>query len=495
MLAVGLDVTVLNIALPTLSTQLGASTAQLQWFASGYTLVLAALLLPAGMLGDRYGRRRVLLAALVGFGAASLWCAYAGSAGNLIAARVALGAAAAFVQPLSLSVFLVLFPDAGDRQRAMAVLAGAMMLGLPLGPALGGYLLAHFWWGSVFLINIPLVVVAILAAAVLVPESRGDLAPRVDVGGVVLSSAGLVGVTYGVIAAGEQQWTATSAVVALAGGAALLTGFVAWERRCRYPLVDLGLFRSSRFAWGVSFVTLIGFSMFGLMFFLPLFFQAVQGSDTLRAGLKLLPMIAGVFVGTGVAGRVRPLVGPHAIPAGGLALIAGGLLIGATIPQTTGYGFTACWLVVLGLGLGLAMTRTMTTTLDALPAARSGVGSALVQTMRQVGGALGVALLGALANSGYRRGLHVGGLPTAVADAVRDSVAGGVAAAAKLHDQQLLENVRVAFVHAMDTTLLVSGGVAALAAILALRFPTLAAGDARASAPSRPEIPATAGRR
>jgi EmrB/QacA subfamily drug resistance transporter len=495
MLAVGLDVTVLNIALPTLSIQLDASTVQLQWFASGYTLVLAGLLLPAGMLGDRYGRRRVLLAALVGFGAASLWCAYAGSAGNLIAARVALGAAAAFVQPLSLSVFLVLFPDAGDRQRAMAVLAGAMMLGLPLGPILGGYLLQHFWWGSVFLVNIPLVVVAVLAAAVLVPESRGDLAPRVDVGGVVLSSAGLVGVTYGVIAAGEQHWTATSAVVALAAGAALLAAFVVWEQRCRYPLVDLGLFRSSRFAWGVSFVTLIGFSMFGLMFFLPLYFQAVQGSDTLRAGLKLLPMIAGVFVGTGVAGRVRPLVGRHAMPAGGLALIAGGLLIGATSPQTTGYGFTACWLVVLGLGLGLAMTRTMTTTLDALPAAQSGVGSALVQTMRQVGGALGVALLGALANSGYRRGLDVGGVPTAVADAVRDSVAGGVAAAGKLHDQQLLEDVRTAFVHAMDTTLLVSGGVAALAAILALRFPRLAGVDARPAAPSGPELPATAGRR
>jgi len=370
-----------------------------------------------------------------------------------------------------------------------------MMLGLPLGPILGGYLLQHFWWGSVFLINIPLVLVAALAAAALVPESRGDVQPRVDAIGVVLSSGGLVGVTYGVIAAGEHHWTATSAVVPLAAGAAVLAGFVVWERRCTYPLVELGLFRSSRFAWGTSFVTLIGFSMFGLMFFLPLYFQAVQGSDTLGAGLKLLPMIAGVLVGTGVAGRIGPLVGVRAIPAAGFALIAGGLLIGATSTRTTGYGFTAGWLVLVGLGLGLAMTRTMTTALDAVPARQGGVGSALVQTMRQVGGALGVALLGALANSGYRHGLDVGSLPAAVAGAVRGSVAGGVVVAEKLHEPQLLEDVRAAFVHAMDTTLLVSGGVAALAAVLALAYPRLTAIYPGPAAPGSAQFPVTAGRR
>jgi hypothetical protein len=260
-------------------------------------------------------------------------------------------------------------------------------------------------------------------------------------------------------------------------------------------LVDLGLFRSSRFAWGTSFVTLIGFSMFGLMFFLPLYFQAVQGSDTLGAGLKLLPMIAGVLVGTGVAGRVGPRVGRHAAPAGGFALIAGGLLIGATSARTTGYGFTAGWLVLVGVGLGLAMTRTMITAVDAVPARHGGVGSALVQTMRQVGGALGVALLGALANSGYRHGLGLGGLPAGVAGAVRGSVAGGVVVAEKLHETQLLKQVCTAFVQAMDTTLLVSGGVAALAAVLALWFPRLAAIRQGPAAPASVEIPVPAGRR
>jgi MFS transporter, DHA2 family, multidrug resistance protein len=481
LVAVGLDTTVLTVALPTISVDLGASIGQLQWFASGYALAMAATLLPAGMLGDRYGRRPLLLLALCAFGATSVWCAHAGSPAQLVAARVLLGGCAAFLVPLSMSVFLVLFPEQGERQRAMAVLSSATMLGLPLGPVLGGYLLRSFWWGSVFLINVPLVALAIAAVTLLVPDSRGIVTPRIDATGMLLSSVGLAALTYGVIAAGEHSWTAASALAPVAAGALLLAGFVAWERRTAYPLVELGLFRSSGFAWGAVLATLVGFALLGLMFFLPLYYQEIQGSDPLGAGLKLLPMIAGVLAGAGVAGRMRPDAGARTVPATGFALMAAALLVGSTTSVGTGYGFAAGWLTVLGIGVGLAMTRTMTGALDAVAVGRAGAGTALLQTLRQVGGAFGVALLGAFANSGYQDGVQVGGLPAPLAETVRGGVAGGVAVARRLGRPGLLADVRGAYVDAMDATLLICAGIAALAAILALVF--------LAPAPGRP-VPA-----
>jgi MFS transporter, DHA2 family, multidrug resistance protein len=470
MLAVGLDVTVLNVALPTVSTSLHASTSQLQWFADGYTLVMAAMLLPAGMLGDRIGRKRLLLAALVLFGGASLWCAFAGSPGMLIAARVCLGLAAAFLTPLGSAVFLVLFPDPAERTKAMSVLGSAMMLGLPLGPVVGGALLEHFWWGSVFLINVPLVVLALVAVTMLVPESRGERAPGIDLFGIVLSSAGLVGITYGVIEAGQAGWGATAAWLPMAAGVFVLAWLVPWERRTRDPLVDLSLFASRGFTWGTVFTTMVSFAMFGLMFFLPLYYQSVQGSSTLGTGLKLLPMIGGLLVGASVAGRIRADVGYTSIPAAGFLLTAGGLFLGATTSLESGYGFTALWLVIMGVGLGLAMTRTMTAALNALSTDRAGVGSALIQAMRQVGGAIGIALLGSFANSGYRGRLTLPALPAPVTDALRGSVATGVQVAQRLRIPGLFDTVRSAFVGAMDTTLWVCGGVGALAAVLAVAF-------------------------
>jgi DHA2 family multidrug resistance protein-like MFS transporter len=473
MLAVGLDVTVLNVALPTVSTSLHASITQLQWFADGYTLVMAAMLLPAGMLGDRIGRKRLLLGALVLFGGASAWCAFAGNPAMLIAARVCLGLAAAFMTPLASAVFLVLFPQPAERTKAMAVLSSAMMLGLPLGPVVGGALLEHFWWGSVFLINVPLVVLAVVAVALLVPESKGDRPPGIDFVGIVASSAGLVGVTYGVIEAGQAGWGAVAAWAPLVAGVLVLAWLVPWERRMTRvgdPLIDLGLFSSRGFTWGTVFTTMVSFAMFGLMFFLPLYYQSVQGSTTLGSGLKLLPMIGGLLVGAGIAGRVKPTVGYTSIPTAGFLLTAGGLFLGATTTLGSGYGFTAIWLVVMGAGLGLAMTRTMTAALNALSTDRAGVGSALIQAMRQVGGAIGIALLGSFANSGYRDRLTLPSLPPQVTDALRGSVATGVQVAAQLRIPGLFDAVRSAFVGAMDTTLWVCGGVAASAGVLAVLF-------------------------
>src|SRR5208282_3705134 len=314
-LVVGLDLTVLNLALPTIATDLHASTSDLQWISDAYSLVLAAAMLPAGLLGDRFGRKKVLLIALVLFGASSAACAYATSTGELIAARAVLGIGAAAIFPLSLSVIPVLFAPE-ERQQAIALMASATFISFPIGPIVGGYLLDHFWWGSVFLINVPVVVLALIAVALLLPESRSDQRPRLDIVGVILSSAGLAGLTYGFIQAGQDGWTDATALGTIAAGVAVLAVFVAWERRLTQraqagaagsrrtldggasvgirPLIELRLFRSAGFTWGTVLATLVSFAMFGIFFAMPQYFQEVRGVNAMGSGLRLLPMIGGM---------------------------------------------------------------------------------------------------------------------------------------------------------------------------------------------------------
>jgi EmrB/QacA subfamily drug resistance transporter len=469
LLAVGLDLTVLNVALPTMAVSLRADTGQLQWIADAYTLVLAATLLPAGQLGDRYGRKKLLITALLVFGAASAACAYAPNTGSLIAARAVLGMAAAFLMPLSLSVLAVLFTPA-ERPRAVGVWATANSIGIPLGPIVGGWLLDHFWWGSVFLINVPLVIIAVIATVLLVPESRSGLRRRFDGLGVLLSAAGLLGVTFGLIEAGERGWGDGLALGMLAGGIVMSALFVRWQRRTTHPLADLELFASREFTWGTLLTTVANFTMFGLLFALPQYFQAVDGSDALITGLRLLPLIGGLLVGVRLADRIGRLTTPKVIIAVGYAAIAVGLGLGATTGAHSGYGFIATWLSIMGFGLGAAMPTAMAMAIGPLTAERSGAGSALQMAMRQVGGAVGVAVLGTVLASGYRSRLHLTGLPAPVADAARASVNAGVRAARAVGSPELLAGVRGAFTHGMDSTLWVSGGIAAAAVVLAIVF-------------------------
>src|SRR5712671_1026724 len=317
-LVVGLDLTVLNLALPTIATDLHASTGDLQWISDAYSLVLAAAMLPAGLLGDRLGRKKVLLVALVLFGASSAACAYAANTGELIMARAVLGIGAAAIFPLSLSVIPVLFAPE-ERQKAIALMASATFISFPIGPIVGGYLLDHFWWGSVFLINVPVVALALIAVARLLPESRSEQRPSVDILGVILSSAGLAGLTYGFIKAGQNGWTDTAALATIVAGVAVLAALVAWERWLtgRYessgagtprggrgagalgvrPLIELRLFRSAGFTWGTTLATLVSFAMFGLFFAMPQYFQEVRGVNAMGSGLRLLPMIGGMVIG------------------------------------------------------------------------------------------------------------------------------------------------------------------------------------------------------
>jgi DHA2 family multidrug resistance protein-like MFS transporter len=491
-LVVALDLFVLTLALPTVSADLHASSGDLQWFVDAYSLVLAAALLPAGLLGDRIGRKRLLVGALVLFGISSLACAYATSAGQLIAARAVLGLAAAVILPMSLAVLPVLF-TAAERPRAIAAVGGATFLGYPIGPILGGWLLDHFWWGSVFLINIPVVVIAVIAVTLLMPESHGEGRLRIDLTGIVVSSAGLTSLTYGLIKAGDNGWTDRVAIITMAAGVVALAAFVVSERvisrarrasRPTLPLVDLELFGSAGFTWGTVLSTLVSFALFGLVFAMPQYFLDVRGLDSLGAGLRMLPMIGGLALGLTLGQRLQtprrqragapadpaPLVSPKVIVAIGFAIMATALAIGAGTTIGSSAAFAAIWFAVTGFGLGMAMPTALNAALGALSPERSGSGSALITAMRQVGGTIGVAVLGTVLATVYRSHLHIVGLPAAATDAIRKSVAGGVATARAAGSPQLLDTVRLAYVHGLDVMLWACSGIAIVSALLALAF-------------------------
>jgi MFS family permease len=535
MLVVGLDLTVLNLALPTIANSLHASTSDLQWFNDAYSLVLAAALLPAGLLGDRYGRKKVLTTALAIFGASSAACAYAATSGELIAARAVLGLGAAAIMPLALAIIPVLFTPE-ERQKATAVMASTMFLSFPIGPLVGGALLDRFWWGSVFLINVPVVLLALVAVTFLMPESRSAQRPRVDFAGVAISSAGLIGLTYGFIRAGQDGWSNAAAIAAIAAGAVALAAFAAWERaltrhgerettgaatitqagrdagtragapaetRTVRPLIELALFRSAGFTWGTILATLVTFAMFGILFAMPQYFQEVRGVNALGSGLRLLPLVGGMLAGMiggtrlqsprrNAAGLpIEPLAGARSMVAAGFAVMAAGLAVGAFTTVTSGTGFAAAWFAVSGLGLGVAVPSAMNAALGALSAERSGAGSALIMAMRQVGATIGVAVLGTILSNVYQARLTSAALPAPVAGAVKSSVAAGVVVAHKLRSASLLETVRTAFVHGMDIMLWTCGGIALVSALLALAFlPRLArssAGPAESAEPGTSE--------
>ncbi len=501
-LVVGLDLFVLSLALPTLSVDLHATTGDLQWFVDSYSLVLAATLLPAGLLGDRVGRRKMLTVALIVFGLASLACAYSTSTGELIAARAVLGLAAAVIMPLALAVLPVMFSPE-ERPRAIGIVGGATFLGYPLGPILGGWLLDKFWWGSVFLINVPIVVIAVTAVLFLMPESRGQRQVTIDIVGVLLSSAGLASLTYGFIRPGDTGWSDPAAIATIVAGAVVLAGFIGWERTIRgsgrLPLVDLELFRSAGFSWGTALATMISFALFGLTFAMPQFFLDVKGFDSLASGIRMLPMIGGLVVGLAASQRLQSprttrdgvVVGPPPVSApvlgaAGFAIMAVALAIGTATSAASGSGFVSGWFAATGLGLGLAMPTMLNAALSALSPERSGSGSALMTAARQVGATIGVAVLGTALSTVYRSRLSLPGVPPRIEEVARDSVGTGVAVARQLHSPQLLGAVHAAYASGVDVMLWICAGIAIAAAVLAALFlPRQPGGRPPAAEPTR----------
>ena len=473
----GLDLTVLNLALPTLAGSLHASTSALQWIVDSYSLVVAAVMLPGGLLGDRYGRKKFLLFALVVFGAGSLWCAYSTSSGELIAARAALGVGAAMLVPLALGIVPTMFTEE-ERPRAVSVLLGTTVIAYPIGPILGGWLLTHFWWGSVFLINVPVTMLAVLAVATLLPESRATKRPFLDVGGIVGSSAALILLTYGGVEAGSVGWGSTRTVVWMVAGVVALVLLVLWERRVvrhygEQPLIDLSLFRSACFSWGTILATVVSFAMFGLLFTVPQYFQDVRGTDAMGSGLRLLPMILGLIIGAALADRVVALlggIGPKTVVAIGFVLMAVGLVIGTGLQSTSSTLFMAVWIGVTGAGVGFSLPTSMDAALGQLSKEASGVGSGLIQAVRQTGATFGVAVLGSIISAAYVSHLQLGGLPAADAAVVKDGVAGGVAVAHATNSTALLNNVFDAFTHGARDMLWICAGLSVVGAILTVVF-------------------------
>jgi DHA2 family multidrug resistance protein-like MFS transporter len=473
-LAVGLDVTVLSVALPTLAVALHASESDLQWFSAGYALTLAAGMLPAGVLGDRFGRKRVMLGALVLFGAGSVACAYAPGAAAFIAARVVLGAAGAAIVVMALSVVAVLFTEE-ERPRAVGIWAAANFLALPLGPILGGWLLTHYWWGWVFLMNVPVAALGVIAVIALVPESRASERPALDPIGMLAASLGLAGVTYGLIELGRKGWTDPGSLAILAAGVAVIAGFFLWERRLTLrpggrPLIDLSLFAAPGFTWGVILASLGGLALVGLIFTMPQYSQGVVGVDPQGAGFRLLPVIVGLVAGAVPADRLATWAGAKLTVAVGFAITGVGLLVGAMTTVDSNVGFVAVWMGVVGLGMGIGFATAASAALMNVPSDRSGVASALIQAMQKVGAPFGAAILGSVLVTGYQSQLNLAGLPAALAGAVRLNVFAGVKVAESVHSPALLFNVRQAFVHGMDEALVVSALIAAVAVLLALAF-------------------------
>ncbi len=468
-LALNFDATVLTLALPTLADSLRASTSDLQWFSTGYLLAFAAVMIPGGMLGDRFGRKRVLAAALIVFAVGSGACAAATTTASFLAARLLLGLAAGFATPLTLSVLPTVFGEE-DRNKAVAAVTAATMLAYPLGPILGGWILSTFWWGWVFLLNLPIVALALLCVTFFLPESRAPDRHGVDWPGVASASGGLTIVSYGLIEAGAHGWTRPRPLAEIALGAAVLTVFVLWERRVSEPLLDLGLFRSPRFTWGTTLATVISFALIGIFFSEPLYFQEILGTDAMGSGVRLLPMIAGLLVGAGAGAKLAEFLGARVCVSLGFAILAGGLAVGAGTSLGDGTGFAATWLSAVGLGTGLAMPTTIDAALGALAPADAGVGSGTVQALRMVGSSFGAAILGSVVNAGYRGRIDAAGLPPEVESVARNSVAAGTDLARQLHAPDLVALVRAAYVHGLDLSLLASAAAAVIGTVLALAF-------------------------
>jgi EmrB/QacA subfamily drug resistance transporter len=468
LLVVVLDNTVLNVAMRTIADPvhgLGASQSQLEWAINSYTLVFAGLLFTAGVLGDRFGRRLTLLVGLALFGAASLVSAYAQDPGQLIAARALMGIGGAAVLPATLSIISNVF-DPRERGRAIGVWAGSVGLAVAIGPVVGGLLLEHFWWGSVFLINVPIVIAGIIAALAIVPESRDPKPGRVDAVGVLLSIAGLVVLVYGVVDGGDHGFGRPTSWGSILGGLAILAAFIGYERRISFPSLDVRLFANPRFSAAVATVGLVFFAAMGSMFFTAFYLQLVRGYSPLKTGLLMVPFaIAQMVFAPRSAAMVRRF-GPRTVIAVGMALVM--VVLGGFAFVTAG---TPIWLVaglffVQGVAMANVLPPATESVMSSLPREKAGVGSAVSNTIRQVGGALGVAVLGSVLSAAYRSSMapHVGQLPASARGAASESISGGYAVAGRLGSagRTLIVHVNDSFVQAMHYAAVGSGVVALL---------------------------------
>jgi EmrB/QacA subfamily drug resistance transporter len=476
LLVVILDTTVLNVALRIIADPkrgLGATQSDLEWALNSYTLVFAGLLFTAGVLGDRLGRKKVLFFGLALFGLASAASAYAQTPVQLIAARSVMGIGAAAVMPATLAIISDVF-DPRERGRAIGVWAGAVGLGVAVGPVVGGLLLEHFWWGAVFLINVPVVLAGVVLVGAVVPDSRDPRPGRLDVPGVLLSIVGLVLLVYGIIDGGEHSFGQPRSWGTLTAGVLVLALFVLVERRIRYPSLDVRLFRNPHFSAAVAAVGLVFFAAMGTFFFLSFYLQVVRGYSPLQAGLLMTPFAVAQLVFAPRSAAMVRRYGPKAVCAVGLALVAGAQAVFVLIDANTPMWLVGAVFFVQGVGMANVMPPTTESIMSSLPREKAGVGSAVANTLRQVAGALGVAVLGAALAAVYRSSIRddVAALPPGPRAVASDSVAGTYAVAQRLGaaGRSLVEAGNSAFIQGMHVAALGSVAVALLGLIVVLAW-------------------------
>ncbi len=404
MLTTVVDTTIVNVALPTLAVRLHASASALEWIVDAYTLSFAALLLPAGSAGDRFGRHRALTAGMALFGAASLGAALSPDASTLTAWRAVMGAGAALVIPASMATLVVLFPAASERARAIAVWSGTSALGVAAGPTVGGWLLAHFAWGSIFAVNLPVAAVALIGGWFAVPSSGKPQRPRFDPAGMVLATAASGTLTYTIIEAGTDGWASGSTAWRWALSVLLIAAFVAWEARAPDPMIDLGLFRDPRFAVASGAVATLFFGLAGATFLLTQIYQFVLGYSPLAAGIRSLPSAVALAVAVPAGTRLAARAGISTSVTAGLLAMAAGLIYLALARGDTPYSHYLVAATVMAIGTGLTTAPATQSVLASLPPALLGAGSAVNNAMRNFGSVLGVAVLGSLAATLYSAG-------------------------------------------------------------------------------------------
>ncbi|MFI5803514.1 MFS transporter [Streptomyces sp. NPDC051561] len=462
-----IDNMALTVAVPALTEDLGASPQDIQWVLESYILVFAGLLLTSGSLSDRFGRRRVMMIGLALFGLASLAGAFASDPGQLIAARTVMGIGGALIMPSTLSILMTVFA-ADELRKAMAVWGSVSMLGLIGGPVLGGALVTHFDWSSVFLINVPVALLAIVAALVLMPESKGTW-KKADPIGAVLSVVGMVALVWTINELPKGGLSHTSTLVSLAVAVLGLTAFIVWELRTESPMVPLRLFKDRNFSGGSLSLTLVQVGNGGLLLVVTQYVQFVLGYSPTEAGSSFIPMAVAALVFNGIGATLGQRIGNRAMAAIGLVALAGAFVLLSSLDPGDGFVLLAAGMAAVGAGAGLAMPAAITALMGAIPAEHAGVGSALNDTIQQAGAALGVAALGSILATGY-----AASMPESAPEAARHSISEALALAARTGDSTLAQSAREAFTSGMGTTFLISAAgviAAAVVAFLMMRDP------------------------
>lgn len=477
LLVTSIDHTIINVALPQLVEDLGASAADLQWVVAGYTVVFAGLLLTAGSLGDRFGRRRALLVGLATFLAGSVAAAVAGSTEMLIMARCVMGAGGALIMPTTLSILVNAFGDPRERAKAIAVWTAVSGAGIALGPIVGGALMRSFSWSAVFWINVPLLVAALLGGMHVVPDSRDPHATRLDPVGAVLSILGISSLVYAIIQGPEQGWQSARTMTAFAVGTVATALFLAWESRREDPMLDLGLFRHRAFSVASVALAMLFFAMAGAVFLQAQYLQFILDYTPLAAGFALVPAAIGIMLGTGAGAHLGAMAGSRVSVATGTLMAAVGLAVQAALVDGTSYAPTGVGLLLFGLGAGIAMPAATDLIMATLPPARAGVGSAVNDTVRELGGVLGVAVIGSVAATAYSSAVRtdLGAFPE-LTDPARSVIADNVGAALEMSHQvgprgaEIATLARNAFVDSMSGALWLAAAAAVVATVLAVVY-------------------------